>query len=101
MLFKMVASKSQSGSTEEAHDPEIGYLAVLSAGENLEPTLQDLRVGSSGDNVLSGDNPADLISRGGKSVQNARESLVVGRPCLFKKHEYPCREISDSVIRDV
>ncbi|KAF8787717.1 hypothetical protein HNY73_009285 [Argiope bruennichi] len=68
---------------------------------NRVATLQDLSCQEHGDKVSSGDNPADLISRGVKSVQMLKSKLWWEGPAFLKNSEYPCREISDTVIKDM
>ncbi|KAF8782777.1 hypothetical protein HNY73_013020 [Argiope bruennichi] len=91
-----------SGSTEEAHDPEIGALRCCVPGEMMQRIQSAIRLKVSNISLLdaieqwrhvsSGDNPADLHQSWCKSVQNARGSHLWWEGPAFKNSEYPCRE---------
>ncbi|KAF8787466.1 hypothetical protein HNY73_009062 [Argiope bruennichi] len=67
---------------------------------NRVATLQDLSCQEQWRHVSSGDNPADLISRGVNPSKMLESNLWWEGPAFLKNSEYPCREISDSVIKD-
>ncbi|XP_055931926.1 uncharacterized protein LOC129962212 [Argiope bruennichi] len=67
---------------------------------NRVATLQDLSCQEQWRHVSSGDNPADLISRGVNPSKMLKSNLWWEGPAFLKNSEYPCREISDTVIKD-